>query len=80
MNLTAGIYMIFRGLNFDSNEESGKKSRFRTDTSSGRVIFFARCKLKVMGKIGSFAALDGNEGRERHETDVHNLRTGGRGQ
>jgi hypothetical protein len=32
MNLTAGIYMIFRGLNSESNEESGKKSRFRTET------------------------------------------------
>ena len=33
MNLTAGICVIFRGLNFESNEESGQKSRFRMDTS-----------------------------------------------
>jgi hypothetical protein len=32
MNLTAGICIIFRGLNFESNEESGEKSRFRTET------------------------------------------------
>jgi hypothetical protein len=32
MNLTPSICVIFRGLNFESNEESGKKSRFRTDT------------------------------------------------
>ena len=36
MNLTAGICVIFRGLNSESNEESGKKSRFRMDTNQTR--------------------------------------------
>ena len=38
INLTAGICVIFRGLNFESNEESGKKSRFRTETSSNTYL------------------------------------------
>ncbi len=33
MNLTAGIYMIFRGLNFESNEELGEKDHLWTGTS-----------------------------------------------
>ncbi len=32
MNLTAGIYMIFRGLNFESNEELGEKGHLGTGT------------------------------------------------
>ena len=36
--------MIFRGLNFESNEELGQKSRFRMDTSLNRPI-------QLVGKV-----------------------------
>ena len=31
MNLTTGIYMIFRGLNYESNEELGENRHLLTD-------------------------------------------------
>jgi len=33
MNLTTGIYAIFRGLNFESNEELGKNGRLWINTN-----------------------------------------------
>jgi hypothetical protein len=47
MNLTAGICAISRGLNSESNEESGKKSRFQMDTKISDYTFNAN-KIKMM--------------------------------
>jgi len=33
MNLTTGIYAIFRGLNYEGNEELGENGHLWTDTS-----------------------------------------------
>jgi hypothetical protein len=33
MNLTTGIYLIFRGLNFESNDELGEKGQLWTEAN-----------------------------------------------